>query len=105
MKKIVSMFLISVSMMFCITALPVFAATSDEAIITSQDGEYEPLYTLPSDSSHKIDSTADTSRRDYALFYTQTTFLALLAGYLILFKVKGINHGEKMHRRRNLKLK
>lgn len=105
MKKIVSIFIISVSLMFCITALPVFAATSDEAIITSQDGEYEPLYTLPSDNAQNSDIDTETSRRDYALFYTQTTFLALLAGYLILFKAKGINHSEKMHRRRISKSK
>ena len=40
------------------------------------------------------------SREQGILFYTQTTALALIAGYLILFKVKGIPHGEKMHRRR-----
>ena len=91
--------------MFCVVLLPVSAATKDEAIITSQDGEYEPLYTLPPQSAQNSDINTETSRRDYALFYTQTTFLALLAGYLILFKIKGINHGEKMHKRRNSKSK
>ena len=40
------------------------------------------------------------SSGDYALFYTQTTFLALLAGYLIIFKVKGTKTKEKMHGRK-----
>ncbi len=103
MKKAIAIFCISISLLLCVTISPAFAATKDEAIISGQEEDYEPLYTLPPESAQSSDINAETSRRDYALFYTQTTFLALLAGYLILFKIKGINHGEKMHKRRNSK--
>ena len=46
-------------------------------------------------STHRSDSSFENytasstaTKRDYALFYTQTTLLALIAGYLVLLKSK-----------------
>lgn len=93
MKKTLSVILICLTLLLTSATVTVSASSVDEAVISSQDDKYVPLYTVSPDSSLK----------DYALFYTQTTFLALIAGYLILFKVKGINHDEKMHSRKNKK--
>lgn len=101
MKKALSVILICLALLFSCTA--VYASSIDEAVISSQDDKYVPLYTVSPDSSLKDYDSSDFSSKDYALFYTQTTFLALIAGYLILFKVKGINHDEKMHGRKNKK--
>ena len=104
MSKIARIFLIVLSAIIIatsFTALPVSSATSDQAVISNQCEDVVPLYTTAPDSSLKDYSHNEHSSKYYRLFYTQTTFLALLAGYLILFKVKGINHDEKMHRRRD----
>lgn len=103
MKKALSVIFICLTFMLSCAALTVSASSVDEAIISSQDDKYVPLYTVSPDSSLKDYDSPDFSSKDYALFYTQTTFLALIAGYLILFKVKGINHDEKMHSRKNKK--
>ena len=103
MKKALSVVLICLSLLLSCTAATVSASSIDEAVISSQDDKYVPLYTVSSDSSLKDYDSPDFSSKDYALFYTQTTFLALIAGYLILFKVKGIKHDEKMHSRKNKK--
>ena len=103
MKKALSVVLICLSLLFSCTAATVSASSVDEAVISSQDDKYTPLYTVSPDSLLKDYDSPDFSSKDYALFYTQTTLLALIAGYLILFKVKGINHDEKMHRRKNKK--
>lgn len=85
---------------FTATIATVNAASIDEAVLAEADDKYVPLYTTNPEGPLKSssDSSLQTSK-DYAIFYTQTTFLALLVGYLILFKVKGIDHSEKMHRR------
>lgn len=100
MKRVLTLILICLTAIFSIGAVSANAATGDEAVISAQDDKYVPLYTKSPDSSLKNHESTDFSSKDYALFYTQTTFLALIAGYLILFKVKGINHAEKMHRRK-----
>lgn len=103
MKKALSVIFICLAMLFSCTAVTVSAASVDEALISSQDDKYVPLYTVSPDSSLKDYNSPDFSSKDSAIFYTQTTFLALIAGYLILFKVKGINHDEKMHHRKENK--
>ena len=100
MKKAFSVILICLILLFFCTAVTVSASSIDEAVISSQDDKYVPLHTISPDSSLKDYNSPDFSSKDSALFYTQTTLLALIAGYLILFKVKGINHDEKMHRRK-----
>lgn len=103
MKKAFSVILICLILLLSCTAVTVSASSIDEALISSQDDKYVPLYTISPDTSLKDYNSPDFSSKDYALFYTQTTFLALIAGYLILFKVKGIKHDEKMHGRKNNK--
>ena len=99
MKKTVTTILAVLLMLFA-CCVPVSAASSpDEAAIVSSDRELTPLFTRAPDSSLK-DHSNEMSREEGILFYTQTTALAWIAGYLILFKVKGIPHHEKMHRRR-----
>ena len=100
MKKVFSVILICLILLFSCTAVTVSASSIDEAVISSQDDKYVPLHTISPDSSLKDYNSPDFSSKNSALFYTQTTLLALIAGYLILFKVKGINHDEKMHRRK-----
>ena len=103
MKKVFSVILICLILLFSCTAVTVSASSIDEAVISSQDDKYVPLHTISPDSSLKDYNSPDFSSKDSALFYTQTTLLALIAGYLILFKVKGINHDEKMHVRKRRK--
>lgn len=103
MKKVLSVVLLCLALMLSSTAVTVSASSIDEAVISSQDDKYTPLYTVSPESSLKDYDSPNFSSKDYALFYTQTTFLALIAGYLILFKVKGINHDEKMHGRKGRK--
>lgn len=103
MKKTLSVILICLTLLLTSATVTVSASSVDEAVISSQDDKYVPLYTVSPDSSLKNSNSPDFSSKDYALFYTQTTFLALVAGYLILFKVKGIKHDEKMHSRKNKK--
>lgn len=95
----VGLLLITFIIPSCVSA---YAETSDEAVISSQNDSFVPLYTTSPDSSLKNHSSVSfISNEDYPLFYAQTTALALIAGYLILFKVKGISHDEKMHRRKD----
>ena len=103
MKKVLSVVLLCLALMLSSTAVTVSASSIDEAVISSQDDKYTPLYTVSHESSLKDYDSPNFSSKDYALFYTQTTFLALIAGYLILFKVKGIKHDEKMHGRKGRK--
>ena len=103
MKKAFSAILICLILLFSCTVTTVSASSVDEALISSQDDKYVPLYTVSPDSSLKDYNSPNFSSKDSALFYTQTTLFALIAGYLILFKVKGINHDEKMHRRKENK--
>ena len=94
--------LVAAAMLLFADAVPSFASPeSGGAVLSQQDDKYVPLYTTAPDSSFENYTASSTAtKRDYALFYTQTTLLALIAGYLVLFKVKGINHDEKMHRRK-----
>ena len=103
MKKAFSVILICLILLFSCTAVTVSASSIDEAVISSQDDKYVPLYTVSPDGSLKDYNSPVFSSKDSALFYTQTTLLALIAGYLIMFKVKGINHDEKMHGRKRRK--
>lgn len=75
-------------------------SSPDEAVISQVDDKYTPLYTTSPNSTDRDIDDFENSSKDYALFYTQTTLLALVAGYLVLFKIKGIDHSEKMHRRK-----
>lgn len=95
MKKALSVIFICLTLLLTSVAVTVSASSIDEAVISSQDDKYAPLYTVSPDSSLKDYNSPDFSSKNSALFYTQTTFLALIAGYLILFKIKGINHDEK----------
>lgn len=103
MKKALSVILICLILLFSCNAVNVSASSIDEAVISSQDDRYVPLYTVSPDSSLKDYDSPNFSNKDSALFYTQTTLLALIVGYLILFKLKGISHDEKMHGRRSRK--
>lgn len=103
MKKVLSVIFICLTLLFTSAVVTVSASSVDEVVLSSQDDKYVPLYTVSPDSSLKEHTSTDFSSKDYALFYTQTTLLALIAGYLILFKIKGINHDEKMHSRKGRK--
>ena len=96
MKKILIGCFISLTLLF--STVTAFAASPDEAVMIAQQDDLTPLYTTAPDSSLRDYANYMTVDRGI-LFYTQTTALALVAGYLILFKVKGIPHSEKMHRR------
>ena len=96
MKKILIICIAALTLVF--SSVPVFAATPDEAVMIAQQDDLMPLHTTAPDSSLRDYSNYMTVDQGI-LFYTQTTALALIAGYLILFKVKGVPHGEKMHRR------
>lgn len=93
--------LVVILLLICMFSVAnVYAESSpDQSILTAADDKYVPLYTTAPNSD--MNSSPGETSKDYTLFYTQTTFLALLAGYLIIFKVKGIDHSQKMHRRRN----
>lgn len=77
----------------------VYAASPDEAVLSEANDNYTPLYTTSPHNSDGDLSLLKEEKSNSALFYTQTTFLALMAGYLILFKAKGFDHSQKMHRR------
>ena len=89
--------LMTFSSAFCVSVSAV--SSPDEAVISDNYDGIEPIPTeKPEDKPVKHGN--GFSSGDYALFYTQTTFLALLAGYLIIFKAKGTKTKEKMHRRK-----
>ena len=100
-KFIITLFmavLMSFSSAFCVVSVSA-ASSPDEAVISGNYDSIEPIPTeKPEDKP--IKHGKGFSSEDYALFYTQTTLLALLAGYLIIFKVKGTKTKEKMHRRK-----
>lgn len=87
--------LMTFSSAFCISVSA--ASSPDEAVIS---GNYDGIEPIPTEKPEDkpVKHGKGFSSGDYALFYTQTTFLALLAGYLIIFKVKGTKTKEKMHR-------
>lgn len=95
--------LIISALIFTFSVSTVCAASSpDQSVLSAADDKYEPLYTISSDNDDNYANllNAEKKSKNYELFYTQTTFLALIAGYLILLKVKGIDHSQKMHGRR-----
>lgn len=100
MKKIIIVCFAVLTLL--LSSVSAFAASPDEAVMIARQDDLTPLYTTAPDSSLRDYSNYMTVDQGI-LFYTQTTALSLVAGYLILFKVKGIPHGEKMHRRRRNK--
>lgn len=105
MNIIKRLLLVIISAIICIFSVADVCAVSspDQSILTAADDKYEPLYTTSpnSNTSSMNFSNNDSTSKNYTLFYTQTTFLALLAGYLVIFKVKGIDHSQKMHRHKS----
>ncbi len=100
MKKLIAALFSAVILLCFIPTAGAEEAPGSDAVI-SQNEDYVPLYTTAPDSSLKNHSN-DMTREQGVFFYTQTTFLALIAGYLIIFKIKCIPKGERMHRRRKL---
>lgn len=96
-KKLLISLLVCTMLLFFVPA--VSAETADSDSVIRQDSEYVPLFTTSPDSSLKDHSNTMTSEQS-VFFYTQTTLLALIAGYLIVFKVRCIPKGERMHRRK-----
>ncbi len=86
MKKAVLSILICLLFTFSFGAA--VCAEEDGAVISAQEDKYVPLYTTSPDSSLREHSTDISGNSNYGLFYTQTTVLALIAGYLILVKVR-----------------
>ena len=105
MNKLKRLSLALISAIICIFSAANICAVSspDQSVLTVADDKFEPLYTTSPDNGITSSDflNTDNTSKNYTLFYTQTTFLALLAGYLIIFKVKGIDHSQKMHRRQN----
>ena len=97
MKKLIIAILSAVILLCSASVVSAETAASDAVI--SQDSDFVPLYTTAPDSSLK-DHSGSMSTDEGILFYTQTTLLALIAGYLIVFKIRCIPKGEKMHGRR-----
>lgn len=99
------LFVVILSVVICIFSVSTVCAASspDQSILTAEDDKFEPLYTVSPENSALSSDFSDTFSKNYTLFYTQTTFLALLAGYLIIYKIKGIDHSQKMHIRKNIK--
>lgn len=95
MKKL---FVLLFTAAIILSIIPSVNAETADSVIT-QDGDFVPLYTVAPDSSLKDHSNVMKDEQSI-LFYTQTTLLALVAGYLIVFKIKCIPKGEKMHRRK-----
>ncbi len=98
-KKLIAVFISAVIITICIPSVSADTADSDSVI--SQKEDFVPLYTTSPDSSLKDYSNYMTAEQS-VFFYTQTTFLALVAGYLIVFKVRCLPKGEKMRRRRKI---
>lgn len=100
MKKIIS----TVVIVFCLITAGMMIAGAEklpESEIISQQEDFVPQFTLAPDSSLKDHGNQFVfSDKQAAVFYSQTTALALIAGYLILFKVRGIPKHEKLHRRK-----
>ena len=99
MKKALAAIGISL-LMICSFVPTCSAKVSGDQEIISQQEDFVPQFTTSPDSSLKNHSSLfDLDSTGYALFYTQTSVFALVAGYLILFKIKGIPKHEKLHRR------
>lgn len=90
--------LLTLSSAFCVSVSA--ASSPDEAVISGNYDGIEPIPTEKPEDKPVKHGKSFSSSGDYALFYTQTTLLALLAGYLIIFKAKGTKTKEKMHRRK-----
>ena len=92
LKKIIMPLLVAFVMLFAgITA-------GAEEIGSPQDGFVAQETVSPHETVPPKNDLFQLDSKGYALFYTQTTIFALIAGYLILFKVKGIPKHEKMHK-------
>ncbi len=97
LKKIITTILFAAVLLCIVPCASAKEADSDSVI--SQDSDFVPLYTTAPDSS--LRNPPNYMSTDQGIFfYTQTTMLALIAGYLIIFKVRCIPKGEKMHRRK-----
>lgn len=99
MKRIIAAFAAAMLMAFSLVSVGAEElggselGTRQESFVPQETSS--PQSTVPvKDEFFQLDS------KGYVLFYTQTTVLALIAGYLILFKVKGIPKHEKMHKLR-----
>lgn len=99
-KKLIAA-LFSAVMLLCFIPSAAAEEAPGSGDVISQGQDFVPLYTTAPDSTMKNHSN-DMTMEQGVFFYTQTTFLALIAGYLIIFKIKCIPKGEKMHRRRKL---
>ena len=97
-KKLLVTVMSAVMLLSFVPGVSAAKKAESDSVIT-QDSDFVPLYTTSPDSSLKDHSNNMTAEQS-VFFYTQTTFLALLAGYLIIFKVRCIPKGEKMHRRK-----
>ena len=77
--------LMTFSSAFCVSVSA--ASSPDEAVIS---GNYDGIEPIPTEKPEDkpVKHGKGFSSGDYALFYTQTTFLALLAGYLIFSKLR-----------------
>ena len=84
--KIMLIFFFSAIMLISSVAF-VHAAAADEAVVIAQQDDLTPLYTTVPDSTLK-DHSGDMTLEEGVLYYTDMTALALIAGYLILFKAK-----------------
>ena len=102
MIKRIIVTLISALTLLCFMPSAAAEEAPDNDSVITQDGDFVPLFTTSPDSSLKDHSNYMTEEQG-VFFYPQTTFLALVAGYLIVFKVRCIPKGEKMHRRRKTK--
>lgn len=102
MKKIIAVFMLSVALCFSFSYSAYCAVSSspDEAVLAPADSEYIPLYTKSPDSISGEIGDFESHTRESNLSYVQPAVLALIVGYLILFKKKGINNTEKLHRRK-----
>ena len=99
-KRLICVFF-SATLLLCFIPSAGAEEAPDSDAVISQNEEFVPLYTTAPDSTLKNHSNDMTEERGIFL-YTQTTFLTLIAGYLIIFKIKCIPKGERMHRRRKL---
>ena len=107
MKRITSILLcvfLAVTMLVLPAAIEGHAATEDQ-IIAAQDSDFVPLSTIAPDSSLKYHPDEKTAKSNGAVFYTQTTLLALVAGYLVIYKIRCVKPLRKPgdSRRRRLR--
>ena len=92
MKKTITALFAALLMLFSIPSV-----CAEE--LGAPQGGFVPQETVsPHESVPSQNDFFQLDSKGYALFYTQTTMLALIAGYLVLFKVRGIPKHEKIHR-------